>query len=91
MRGTPDARLIMTTTDRKHLLVALCACDRVELCLHHFRPTDPKVAFLRQLRHAFPWVGLVTRLFRRSPAERSRSSSLAPLFQLAMGFFQRRR
>lgn len=80
----------MTTTDRKHLLVALCACDRVELCLHHFRPADPKVALLRQLRRAFPWLGLVTRLFRRSPAERPRSSPFAPLLQLAMSFLQRR-
>ncbi len=81
----------MSPADRKRLLVALCACDRVELCLHRFRPADPQVALLRQLRHAFPWLGLVTRFFRRSPAERPRSSPLAPLLQLAMGFFQRHR
>lgn len=75
----------MSPADRKRLLVALCACDRVELCLHHFRPVEPQLPF----QNALPWLGMITRFFRRRSG--NSSSPLAPLIQLAMGFFRRRR
>lgn len=81
----------MTTADRKRLLVALCACDRVELCLNHFQPADPRTALFRQISRYAPWLGLVTRFFRRRrAAEPARSSPLGPLLNLALGLFTRR-
>lgn len=85
----------MNPADRKRLLVALCACDRVELCLHRFQPADPKIRFLRYVRRFAPWLGLLGRFLpgrarTRPSTERPRSSPLAPLLHLALGFFARR-
>ncbi|MBS0632443.1 MAG: hypothetical protein JSS11_11040 [Verrucomicrobia bacterium] len=85
----------MSTADRKRLLVALCACDRVELCLHRFQPADPRVRLMRYARHFLPWLGLLGRLFPRRPRQDTRGprpgpSPLSTLLQLALGFFTRR-